>query len=57
VTKGGILLSVHCDTSEEIKRAKDIMKITGAEDISSTGESSSETSTVHDEVRGTASGR
>jgi hypothetical protein len=57
VKKGGILLSVHCDTSEEIKRAKDIMKITGAEDISSTGESSSETSTVHDEVRGTASGR
>jgi hypothetical protein len=38
--KGGILLSVHCDTSEEIKRAKDVLKNTGAEDISSTGESS-----------------
>jgi hypothetical protein len=38
--KGGILLSVHCDTSDEIKRAKDVMKRTGAEDISSTGESS-----------------
>jgi hypothetical protein len=39
--KGGILLSVHCDTSDQIKRAKEIMKNTGAEDISSTGESSS----------------
>jgi hypothetical protein len=38
--KGGILLSVHCDTSDEIKRAKDLMKSTGAEDISSSGESS-----------------
>jgi hypothetical protein len=38
--KGAILLSVHCDTSDEIKRAKEIMKNSGAEDISSTGESS-----------------
>jgi hypothetical protein len=42
--KGGILLSAHCDTSEEIKRAKEIMKNTGAEDISSTGESPSDVS-------------
>src|SRR5450755_4344149 len=41
IAKGGILLSVHCDTSDEIKRAKDVMKAAGAEDISSTGESSS----------------
>ncbi len=38
--KGGILLSVHCDTSEEIKRAKEILERTGGEDISSTGEAS-----------------
>jgi hypothetical protein len=38
--KGGILLSVHCDTSEEINRAKEVLKATGAEDIASTGESS-----------------
>jgi hypothetical protein len=38
--KGGILLSAHCDTSEEIKRAKEIMERSGAEDISSTGETS-----------------
>ena len=35
--KGGILLSLHCDTSEEIKRAKEVLKRTGAEDVSSTG--------------------
>jgi hypothetical protein len=42
IQKGGILLSVHCDTSDQIKRAKEIMKNNGAEDISSTGESSSD---------------
>jgi hypothetical protein len=41
--KGGILLSVHCDTSEEVKRAKDILERTGAEDISSAGEASADT--------------
>lgn len=38
--KGGILASVHCDTSEQIKRAKEIMERTGAEDISSAAEAS-----------------
>src|SRR6476646_1947471 len=28
--KGGILLSVHCDTAEEIKRAKEVVERTGA---------------------------
>jgi hypothetical protein len=37
---GGVLLSVHCDTSEEIRRAKDVLQRTGAEDIASSGESS-----------------
>jgi hypothetical protein len=41
--KGGILLSVHCDTSDEIKRAKEVLKSTGAEDVSSTGEASVDT--------------
>ena len=40
VKEGGVLLSVHCDTSPEIDRAKEILKQTGAEDISSTGEAS-----------------
>jgi hypothetical protein len=40
VKSGGVLLSVHCDTSDEITRAKETLKRTGAEDISSTGEKS-----------------
>jgi hypothetical protein len=42
IKDGGVLLSVHCDTSDEISRAKDLLKQTGAEDISSTGEASSD---------------
>jgi hypothetical protein len=38
VRKGGILVSVHCDSSEWVSRAKDILKRTGAEDIASAGE-------------------
>jgi hypothetical protein len=38
VKDGGILLSVHSDTSDEVKRAKEILEHTGAQDISSTGE-------------------
>ena len=40
VKDGGVLLSVHCDTSDEISRAKDILKATGADDIASSGEKS-----------------
>jgi hypothetical protein len=39
VKGGGTLLSVHCDTSDQISRAKDMLKGTGATDIASTGES------------------
>ena len=42
VREGGILLSVHCDNSDWVKRAKDILKTTGAEDISSSGEASAD---------------
>jgi len=48
--KGGILISVHCDTAEEIKRAKEVLKVTGAEDVSSTGESSVDTKTTDRDV-------
>lgn len=41
VKDGGTLLSVHCDTSGQIDRAKELLKGTGAVDISSTSESSS----------------
>ncbi|MGA9956649.1 MAG: DUF3341 domain-containing protein [Acidobacteriaceae bacterium] len=40
VKDGGVLLSAHCDTSDEVSRAKDILKSTGAEDIASAGEKS-----------------
>jgi hypothetical protein len=46
--KGGILISVHCDTSEEVKRAKDILQRTGAEDISTAGEASADVKEVRD---------
>jgi len=39
---GGVLLSVHCNTSDQITRAKDILKQSGAQDISSAGEASSD---------------
>jgi hypothetical protein len=38
VRDGGILLSVHCDTSQEIAAANDALAATGAQDISSAKE-------------------
>jgi hypothetical protein len=43
IKEGGVLLSVHCDTSEEIARAKDVLKHTGAQHIASAGEASADT--------------
>jgi hypothetical protein len=42
VKSGHILLSVHCDDSDWTKKAKDILERTGAEDVSSTGESAAD---------------
>ena len=42
VRSGKILLSVHCDDSQWVKRAKDLLERTGAEDISSAGEASAD---------------
>jgi uncharacterized membrane protein len=48
VKNGGTLLSVHCDTSDQVKHAKEMLRGTGAEDISSTGESAAaEPTTTH----------
>src|SRR6202042_3448484 len=41
VKGGGTLLSVHCDTVDEISRAKNILMGTAAADIASTSEASS----------------
>jgi hypothetical protein len=43
VKAGGVLLSVHCNSSDEVSRAKDLLKATGAEDIASAGEKSAST--------------
>ena len=42
VRNGGILLSVHCDSSEWTASAKKILEATGGQDISSTSESSAD---------------
>ncbi len=47
VKEGGVLLSVHCDTGDDISRAKDLLKATGAQDIASTGEEAVSSSGVH----------
>ncbi|WP_334268713.1 general stress protein [Edaphobacter sp. HDX4] len=41
VKSGGTLLSVHCDTSEQVDSAKRSLEETGAKDISSASEASS----------------
>src|ERR1700676_1950847 len=38
IKDGGILVSVHCDDGDWVKKAEEILKRSGAEDISSTGE-------------------
>jgi hypothetical protein len=45
IKAGGVLLSVHCDTSDEINKAKDLLKHTGAENISSSGEAKADYTT------------
>lgn len=42
VKEGGILVSVHCDNSEWVSKAKTVLKETGAEDVSSAGEASAD---------------
>ena len=46
IKEGGILLSVHCDNSEWVGKAKDILKQTGADDVSSAGEASADYATT-----------
>lgn len=42
VKHGGILLSVHCDNNDWVKRAEEILRRTGAEDIASSSESAAD---------------
>jgi hypothetical protein len=41
IKEGGVLISVHCDDSECVDRAKDVLKRNGVEDVSSAGEKGS----------------
>lgn len=42
VKEGGILVSVHADNSDWVKRAKEILERTGAHDVASAGEASAD---------------
>ena len=42
VKSGGILLSVHCDSSEWVKRGKQLLEQTGAEEIGTAGEAAAD---------------
>ena len=42
IREGGILISVHCDNSEWVNRAKQILESTGANHIASAGEASAD---------------
>ncbi|HVW83471.1 MAG TPA: general stress protein [Bryobacteraceae bacterium] len=57
VKDGGILVSVHCDNSDWVGRAKDVLKQVGADDISSSGEKGASTHGVEtNRVRGAGGG-
>ena len=42
IKEGGVLLSVHCDNDDWVKKAKEILERTGGKDISSTSEASAD---------------
>ena len=42
IKEGGILLSVHSDSSDWTRKAKEILERSGAQDVSSTGEASAD---------------
>ena len=46
IKDGGLLVSVHCDNSDWVKRSKALMKATGAEHISSAGEAGADYATA-----------
>jgi hypothetical protein len=54
VKNGGILVSVHCDSSVEVSHAKDILKNAGGDDIASSGEKSVSSHVVDTDYRRTA---
>jgi hypothetical protein len=55
--KGGVLLSVHCDTAEEVHQAKDALRRAGAGDVSSTSEASTRSKSTEETRRAAARSR
>jgi hypothetical protein len=56
IKEGRVLLSVHCDNSDWVKRAKKVLERTGAQDVASTGEAGADYA-KSDKPRARASGR
>jgi len=52
VKDGGVLVSIHCDNSDSVGRAKDVLRRMGADDISSAGEKSVSTHGVQTDRSG-----
>lgn len=42
IRSGGVLMSIHCDDSDWIRKAKDMLRQTGAEDIGSANEAAAD---------------
>jgi hypothetical protein len=51
IRRGGILLSVHCDDPDWAKRASNILRQTGGEDVGSTGEARADFATSDTPMR------
>ena len=56
IRNGGILLSVHCDSTDWAKRAKEVLEHTGASDIASSGEAKADYAVTERPVPRTNSG-
>lgn len=57
IRNGGILLSVHCDNSDWVKRAKDVMSHSGAADIATSHEAKADFAVTQKPTARTATGR
>jgi hypothetical protein len=42
IREGGMLVSVHCDDSDWTKKAKEVLRQTGAQDVSSSGDATAD---------------
>jgi hypothetical protein len=56
IRNGGILLSVHCDNSDWVKRAKEVLHHTGGSDISTSGEAKADFASTEKPLPRTRSG-